>query len=152
MFEDLSKSIKALLYDRATSPFYSTFITSWIVWNWKILYLTFIVDPTLTGNKIDFIQSHYVDWFVNLWWPLLTTAFIIIVMPLFTIASKWIAAQYDRLKRWLIDPLERQQLLSLEESIALRQEVEQEKAKFNDLITKKDRELNEFRTLTGGIR
>lgn len=41
MFEDISNAIKATLYERVSSPFISSFILSWCIFNYKILFILF---------------------------------------------------------------------------------------------------------------
>ena len=41
MFEDIYNAIKATLYERVSSPFISSFILSWCVFNYKILFILF---------------------------------------------------------------------------------------------------------------
>lgn len=52
------KSIRAVLYDRVASPFYGTLIISWLLWNWKIPYVTFFVSESLLKmTKIEYIMT-----------------------------------------------------------------------------------------------
>lgn len=44
MFDELKKSISAILYERTTSPLFGSFILSWTVWNWKIFYITLFIS------------------------------------------------------------------------------------------------------------
>ena len=37
MLDDLSKSIKASLYERATSPLFGAFVISWLAWNYRFV-------------------------------------------------------------------------------------------------------------------
>ena len=37
MLEEISKSIRADLYERASSPLLGAFLTSWLIWNWKTM-------------------------------------------------------------------------------------------------------------------
>ena len=60
MINELKKSINAALYERAVSPLYGTFLITWSLWNWKIIYLTFFVSENkLEINKIDYIVANY---------------------------------------------------------------------------------------------
>ena len=42
MLDEFQKSIKAVLYDRLTSPLAGCFIFSWFVWNWGLVYYVLI--------------------------------------------------------------------------------------------------------------
>jgi|SRR3989339_307992 len=64
MFKEISGSFYNNLNDRIKSPFYGSFIVSWCVWNWKVLYITFFVDSNLLLSsknilKIDYIRELY---------------------------------------------------------------------------------------------
>ncbi len=76
--KDILKNIK----ERFSSPFYGTFIISWLICNWKIWYLTFFVDSDilfkdLEAIKIDYIIDLYrVDSFWSFLWPFLGKLFV----------------------------------------------------------------------------
>jgi len=62
MLDDIKKSLNEIIYERTTSPLYGTLIISWLIWNWRIVYLTFFIsEKKITKNKIDFILSNYSD-------------------------------------------------------------------------------------------
>ena len=83
MFDELKKSISALLYERTTSPLFGTLVVSWSVWNWKIIYLTFFIsEKELIGkNKIEYIIENYNDNFNLYWFPLISTTILITLIP-----------------------------------------------------------------------
>lgn len=60
------KSVKDVIEDRLSSSMYGSFAISWIIWNWKVIYVTFFVDQNLLFQyelinklKVDYISSLY---------------------------------------------------------------------------------------------
>lgn len=54
MFEEITKSLKATLYDRVSSPFLFSFFFAWAVWNYDFLLIFFSSMPS--DEKIDYIS------------------------------------------------------------------------------------------------
>ncbi len=99
MINDIKKSIKATLYERTASPFYGAFIISWVVWNWKIIYLTlFVSEKILQQSKLECIDSHYQNYRKLLFFPLLSALFFTLNMPYMT---NWIFGQNLKFKQQL---------------------------------------------------
>lgn len=65
--KDLTKEVNSRLYERVTSPLYSTFILSWIVTNWKFFYVTIFLNKEDVGmSKLTFIQNVlYPNWCIG---------------------------------------------------------------------------------------
>jgi hypothetical protein len=53
MQSEIKKSINSILFERLTSPLYGTLIISWLIWNWKIIYLTLFVDSEENYEEIE---------------------------------------------------------------------------------------------------
>ncbi len=77
--------------ERTTSPLYGTYIFSVILWNWKFFYTLFFQDQTVLGMpKIEYVENKFLgDGIVEhllffVVWPLVTTCFIIWIMPFFS--------------------------------------------------------------------
>ena len=83
MPSELRKSISSIFEERITSPFYGSFIFSWLVWNWQIIYLTFFVsqDAVKPLTKIDYILSHYSSVLTLLVFPFGSALFLIVAVP-----------------------------------------------------------------------
>ncbi|HMI77690.1 MAG TPA: hypothetical protein VK484_02805, partial [Ferruginibacter sp.] len=81
---DLGNSFNKIFEERISSPLYGTFIISWLIWNWKIIYLTIFInkDDIQPSNKIQYILDNYINWWVLLWFPLISTVVLITVIPL----------------------------------------------------------------------
>lgn len=84
MFDDLIKTIKAQLYDRIASPLFSSYLISWVGWNYKFLLTLF--SGMKVKEKLDFISSVIYPSFSYLFlhgaiYPLITSLLIIFVYP-----------------------------------------------------------------------
>ncbi len=115
-------SFERLIKDRVTSPLFSTFTITWILWNWKIFYLTLFVDSSTIypSNKIEYITVNYIGWYQNLLCPILATAFLLFIVPY---GEKYVYQSYLKFKKGrqkLKEESEADTLLSLEESATIR--------------------------------
>lgn len=84
MFDDLIKTIKAQLYDRIASPLFSSYLISWVGWNYKFLLTIF--SGMKVKEKLDFISGVVYPSFSYLLmhgvlYPLITSMLIIFVYP-----------------------------------------------------------------------
>lgn len=152
LMEDLGKSIKAWLYDRASSPFYSTFIMTWCIWNWKIFYVTLFVSEQIIGNKLVYIQDHLSGWYVGLVFPLFSTIAIIGLFP-------WITRLAERVTLWhkertdeMRDEYDTTPRLDYAEASNIMQQTREVSVKFIDVISSKDEEIRTEKELTERLR
>jgi hypothetical protein len=148
MITDLRTSINSILYQRVTSPFFGTFLISWFVWNWKIFYITFIVESEkLEQNRIDYIVNNLDDPSNLIWYPILSTIILITIIPFISNGAYWISLKFEQ---WRIDnkhKIERKQLLTLEQSIQLREQLLDYEKKFETLLNEKDEEIKKLKLL-----
>jgi len=142
MLSDLRKSINAILFERVTSPLFGTLTISWIVWNWKIIYLTFFISESkVKGNKIDYIIENYSDIHLLVTYPLISTLVLITLIPFLSNGAFWL---YLKFNRWKIDKkneVEKKQLLSFEKSLAIRKELKDKEIEFEKLLSDKEEEI-----------
>lgn len=66
--------------DRIKNPFIGTFITSWIIFNWKPIIFIIFSDKDIEG-KINYIKDNYSDIWSYLWLPLISAIFYIAILP-----------------------------------------------------------------------
>lgn len=88
MFDDVGKTIKAILYDRITSPLFGTFLLSWCGWNWRLIVLFLTDSSTAVAKKFHYLDTELypssgVTFVYGLLLPLTTTAFFIYIYPWF---------------------------------------------------------------------
>lgn len=143
MLSEFRKSVNYVIYERTTSPLWGAFIFSWLICNWKIVFTVFVVgEGHLNSNKIDYIQNNFIDWKPLILYPFISTAILITVFPILGNLAYWITIIYSK---WRLDKkneVEKKQLLSIEQSIALRTSVNQIQESYIKLNTDKDTEIN----------
>ena len=146
MFDELKKSISALLYERTTSPLFGTLVVSWSVWNWKIIYLTFFIsEKELIGkNKIEYIIENYNDNFNLYWFPLISTTILITLIPFISNGAYWISIKFLKWKKDKKNDVEMNQLLTVKESIELRELVVDQEKRFENLLEVKNTEIKQL--------
>jgi len=140
MLNDFRKSIQSVLYERVRSPFSGAFFFSWIVWNWKLLYYLLFAGVPITG-RIEFVEANYINLYNNLIYPFASTVFLIVLYPFITTAGYWVWLKF---KTWQINirnDIEKNQLLTLEQSITLRMQIKNQEAEFDNMLRKKDEEI-----------
>lgn len=135
--EDIIKSIKAHLYDRAVSPLSGALIISWCLWNYKVLFVLLSSESMI--YKLNFVDEFYAQIFLfNLWWssfntsnsivngvlgPIVTTLMYLFIYPLFAVPgykfSLWVQKKYDMAK----NDHQKNKLLTYEQSIELHKKI-----------------------------
>lgn len=155
MIEDLKKSFSAILYERTTSPLYGTLLLSWSIWNWKIIYVTFFVsenklntDKTHYANKIDYIVMNCSDEWNLIWFPLISTSILLTIIPFISNGAYWLSLIYNKWKLDKKNEVESKRLLTLEQSIELREQISEQETKFEKLLANKNLEIEQLKSLT----
>ncbi len=142
MLDEFKKSISLVLRERITSPFSGAFIFSWFVWNWKIPYALLFSDEQLDLlSRINIIETQYLSWYQNLLLPIVSTLFFIIIYPFITTDSLWIWLKFKKFKTDIKNSIEGQMLLTLDQSIALRLELDSQNQRLDKLTKAKDDEI-----------
>lgn len=146
MIDDLRKSINAILYERMTSPLYGTLAISWIIWNWRIVYLTLFIDEKrICTTKIDYIINNYSNPHILYTGPIISTIILITIMPLIANGAYWLSLRYDKWKYDKKNEVERSKLLTIEQSIQIRNEISEQEERFSKLVAQKDGEIDLLR-------
>jgi hypothetical protein len=141
---DLTTSLKEIFNERISSPFYGSLIVSWLLWNWKIPYVTFFIDQSRLGdatNKIDYIFKHCDSPWNLAVFPLLSTAVIVLLMPYVTNGASWITERFDTWRINKKNEVQGKRLLTVEESLQLRIDIQNQEEKYSSIIVKKDSEI-----------
>jgi hypothetical protein len=142
--DEVIKSLKAFFYDRLTSPFTGNFIWVWSVWNWKILYVTIFVSEDVVFDKIEYIKNQSNYW-VGLLYPFLVTIGVILFLPALSISATYVNLFWERIKGNVRRLYESEIVITRDEAIQLRLEIEEGKKKTESLITTQTNSLTQLR-------
>jgi hypothetical protein len=142
MLDEIRKSINSTLYERTKSPLYGALITSWCLWNWKLIYYLFVVDSKTSFNdRVACIQNELTNNWTLFYGPLLSTLFILTVFEFISNYAYWLHIYY---KTWRINKKtheEGKQLLTYEQSLKLRNDIRQTEEQYEKLIQEKEVEI-----------
>lgn len=147
MVEDAIKSIKAILYERATSPLLGAFFASWLVSNYKLVLVLF--SSMEVTRKFTFIENElYPTIFCSVWHLLVLPAtgaiFLIFVYPF---PAKYVYEFWRKQQKQLKEikqRIEDETPLTIEESRELRKKYDSLVGHYELIIESKDREINEL--------
>ena len=145
-------SFERLFKDRVSSPLFSTFIVSWLLWNWRIIYLSFFVDAKdiQPFNKIDFIAEYYSSYWFTIVFPLVSTFALIFVVPF---AENWTYKRHLKFKedrRKMKEESEKDKMVSGEDFFRQRREYLDNIRQVEEELIRRKNEVSELnKTITG---
>jgi len=152
MISDIQKSISAIMHERLSNPFWGTLITSWLVWNWKIVYLTvFISESTIQTNKIDYITTNFSNSNVLITYPLISAFIVLLIIPFVSNGAFWAHLKFNKWKLDKKHAIDENILLTLEQSIQIREEILQNEKKIEKLLEQKNQEIKELNNKTNHL-
>lgn len=137
------------LAERAKSPFYGSFIISWLIWNWRIVLTVFLLKKEDLGalNVVDYIEEKYLKINDYLWIPLIFTAFFILILPWVDYLIIWYTEFNKRKKVEKTLEVGKKTIVSAEQYSALRQKYEEERNKIINI----EKELNDAKAAVEDI-
>ncbi len=90
MLDEIRKSVHSMLYERLATLFFGTLVVAWLIWNWKIVYLTLFINSHLVGNKIKYIEDNYSDPCLVYVYPLISTVLLLTAVPFLSNGAYWL--------------------------------------------------------------
>lgn len=147
MITDFQNSVRAILRERTTSPFYGALIVSWIGCNWKIVYLTLFIDQQLIKpqTKIQYIIENYFQIENLLWYPLIFTASLLTVVSLLSNGFYWLSLQFEYMRLGWKESKDQKRRITFEQYAALKQEMDRMDENFKKTFVDKESELTNLR-------
>ncbi|WP_342040436.1 winged helix-turn-helix domain-containing protein [Aeromonas caviae] len=148
MFEEVSNSIKAYLYERAVSPLMGGFIVSWCLWNYKLLLLIISDTPVLEKFRIineGIYPTHMCAIIYGIALPTITALAYIYIYPY---PAEYVFRHSQKRQKRLSDikrEVEGNTLLSVNESRELRHKQYALEEQYNIEIDKKDNEIESLK-------
>ena len=151
MIDDLSKTIKAQLYERINSPLLGSFLLSWATWNYRFI-VTLFSEMSVEKTFIYIDQTLYPTWLYASWilfiGPAITAAFLIFIYPY---PAKFVyeyarnrQKELKEIQQKIDDetPLTRQEAREIRDIAQKRiNELEEQTQKQNGIITRSQTEL-----------
>ena len=146
IMEEIKKSFNAILYKRTTSPLYGTFIITWLIWNWKSVYVTlFVSEKTIKKDKLTYIlENHFIDdkhWLI---YPIFSTILLLTIFPFISNGAYWLSLKFSKWKRDKKNEVELKQLLTHEQSIELREQILNQAERFEKLLSDKNLKIEQL--------
>ena len=143
ILEEFRKSINSILYERVTSPFWGALTSSWIIWNWELIYITlFVSEEKIPINKLAYIKENYpIDPYNSLLIPLGISLIILVFIPVISNGAYWLSLFYKDWKVKKKQEIEKTTLLSFKESTEIREEILKQEEKFHKLNIEKDERI-----------
>jgi hypothetical protein len=141
MIDEIKKSVNSILYERARSPLFGTFAISWLFWNWRIFYITLFMDKSAIPNKLDFIHRYLYNQAHLIWFPLVSTIILLTIVPFINNGAFWLDMKF---RKWRIDQrheIEKKQLLTVEQSLLLREQIKSQEERFQKITAEKEQEI-----------
>ncbi|ADV50459.1 hypothetical protein Celal_3185 [Cellulophaga algicola DSM 14237] len=146
--DEIKKSISAILHERTTSPLFGTLIFSWVIWNWKIVYLTFFVSESkISLTKVEYIVVNYCDFNSLITYPILSSLALLTIVPFFSNGAYWLSINFSNWRLKQKNLVEKKQLLTVEQSIELREQILKQEEKFSNLVQDKNLEIERLKEL-----
>lgn len=153
MFNEIKKSINASLYERLTSPLWGALLTSWLIINWKIIYLTLFVDAEkLPLDKLSMIECNHYSICNFLVKPLALALFLLLIFPLFSNGAYWLNLKYKKWKEDQKKLIENKTSLTIEQSNELRKQLSEGNKEFQILIDAKENKIKELEIEFGELQ
>lgn len=141
MVDEIKKSVNSILYERARSPFFGTFAISWLFWNWRIFYITLFMDTNAIPNKLDFIHKYLYNQAHLIWYPLVSTIVLLTLVQFISNGAFWLDMKF---RKWRTDQrheIEKKQLLTVEQSLLLREQIKAQEERFQKITAEKEQEI-----------
>ncbi|EIO3906137.1 hypothetical protein LQK15_000584 [Vibrio vulnificus] len=144
--EEFKKSFHSVLYERVSSPMYGTLIVAWAFWNWKILYVTlFVSEKELPFNKLEWIEAYALSLDNLFYKPIISTIFLLTIMPFVSNGFYWLHLRFNKWKVDKRNSIEMESLLTLEQSIEIRRQMENMSNTLSHTIENKDLEIKQLK-------
>ena len=132
--KELLKSFLKTTEERIKNPFIGSFITSWILFNWKpILYLIFSSKDI--EQKILYIETTFTIIWCLLIFPLLSAIFYVLILPYLNLLFDWLL-RYSSLKKNILLIDKQKQIIQNQKELAIEEiKLEEAKTEFRERKT-----------------
>lgn len=148
MLDEIFKSIKAQLYERAVSPLMGSIIISWVIWNYKFVLLVFaniqVVEKYRIIDEVIFSSWQQI-YLQGVLYPILTSLAYLFIYPY---PAKYVFEFSKNRQKEISDikkKIEEETLLTVKESQSIRREIYRIQEEFQNDISRKDSEIERLK-------
>ena len=153
MLDEISKTIKAQLYERASSPLLTSFIFSWLIWNYR--FILTLISSLPFHDKINYIDlaifpSYFQILTQGIIFPLFTTAFIVFIYP---IPAKFVYSYWRKRQRELKEiqqKIDDETPLTKEEARQIRQKAHKISIEYDKETSRMSDEISHLKRIIEG--
>lgn len=156
MINEWKNSFGTYVNERVNSPLYGTFTLTWIIWNWKLLYFLLFIDISeipfkahgIRYSRIEYIEKFYSDPTYTLTGPFISTIVLISIIPFLSNAAYFVTLRF---RQWRLEQkqvIEKKQLLTLEESVNIRLNIESQNNRYANIMQEKENEIAGLKLLS----
>ncbi|MES2381809.1 MAG: hypothetical protein V4538_12255 [Bacteroidota bacterium] len=124
--KEFLQSIFKTTEDRVKNPFIGSFITSWVLFNWKPIVFI-ILSSQIIEDKIKYIETEFSNIVLVLLLPLLAAIFYVLILPFLNLLFDELL-KFPLVKRNAIQMEKQKQKIDNETQIAI-EEIKREEAK-----------------------
>lgn len=143
---ELTKSIKAVLYERIQSPLAGSFLLTWLVWNWKIIYVTFFISEyKIEGTRIEYIINSS-DQLHLVWGPVFSTIAILTIIPLISYYAYWLSLIFKKMYIDKKNKIEGETLLTKKQNLELHRRLKEELEKVATIVLEKEEKVEQIKS------
>lgn len=150
MIEDLSKTIKAQLYERVNSPLLASFALSWVSWNYRFVIVLF--SSMGAPEKFKYIDENLYKTIEEIAYrgaiyPLLTSLFLIFIYPF---PAKWVyefSRKQQRKLKEIQQQIDDETPLTKDEARKLRKEMIKASEEYEQELDKRAAEITRLKEL-----
>ncbi|MCK4738737.1 MAG: hypothetical protein KAT46_02205 [Deltaproteobacteria bacterium] len=148
MVGDLVKTIRENLHERISSPLLGAFIISWSVINYRFFMVVFSSESvtekfTLIDTQIFSDPDTYLLYLI--YYPLLSTLCFIFIYPLPASFAYWFWKIYQEQLAKVRQKIEGKALLTLDESMELKNKFSKLEGEYIESLERKDREIERLK-------
>lgn len=141
-FQKISDHLGNSLYERLSSPFFQSFILTWISYNWEILYYMFSSNPGGTLlERTKYIKENLTEIEDLLIYPVLISFAVLIGYVILSSFGFLIWEIFTQVKRWLRSVV-----------IGLRPLDSEDEENYKKRIIRLDNQIEEMKSRYGSIR
>ncbi|WP_075878834.1 hypothetical protein [Vreelandella massiliensis] len=150
MIDELSRSIRAHLYERVTNPLLGAVTVAWVFWNYKLILILFASSPP--ADKIAFIENVlYPNWYLSVIYfvflPMVSGMAFLYAYPFpAKYVYRYTRNQLKELKKIKLE-VEDETPASKEEHIQLKRKVNELETRYYVDLTERDTEIARLQEL-----